>query len=205
MADKILRMENGEIKLVDDLLELMPEIDALRALKYNKQPGDLDGRKRTRYKQECTYVWFMYNKMSPYREYDEKDRKAESLLTAGLDPNYEFSPELILFIKKYEKCNTSRISKLIKGAEIGIDRLTEYFNTIDFTKETDTGAQKNKPIDFINTIAKLGVVADGLKALELRQKSDDNTFITTRGDHEPGWIMERDTNIYDGDTSTEDS
>ncbi len=207
MEDKILKLVDGEVHLVDDLLELIPELATLHSLKYNKQPGDTDGRKRVRVKKELIYTWFMYSKNSPYREYGEAEQKAESLETAKLPADYEFSTEYALFLKKYNKCNTSRILRLIKGAEIGIDKLTEYFTQIDFTTTSDNGTLKNKPTDFINTVSKLSHVSDGLRALEIRLKTENKEFISTRGDQEAGWIMERDNNAYnsDGDSTAEDS
>lgn len=205
--DRILRIEEGEVKLIDPVLELMPEIATLYSLKYNKQVGDLDGRKRFRVKKEFTYIWFMYNAQSPYREYDEAERKEESLRTAGLPLEYEFSTEFLLFQKKYLKCNKSRLLKLIEAAEVGIDKLREYFETINFTDTTATGALVNKPTDFIATVAKLDQLAEGLKSLENRQKTEKNQFISARGEQEAGYLMERDdfktTNNGDlGDTDT---
>lgn len=189
--DKILKIEDNEAKLLREELELIPEFKALLSLSYNKDKGDIDGRKRIRATKEFTFIWFMYSHYSPYREYDEKERRKEALGTASLPESYPIGTELLSAITKYKQLNETRILKLIRAAETAIDRLRGYFETIDFTKETQGGALVNKPTDVINAISNLDKVSDGLEKLANRSKSQQNQFVSARGDHEPGWLMEK--------------
>lgn len=205
--DKILKInENNEAELLREELELIPEFKPLLALNYNKQPGDVDGRKRVRATKEFTYIWFMHSNYSPYREYDDKERHEESLATALLPSTFTPSTELLLAIKKYKTLNESRILKLIRAAEAAIDKVKDYFNTIDFTKETSTGALVNKPTDVIRAIKELDGVSEGLEKLAARQRTEQNQFVSARGQQEVGWLMEQQkldgnrTNTDEGDS-----
>lgn len=190
--EKILTItETGEVKFAQEEGALIPVYIPLTTLKYNKQPGDSDGKKRLRLQQELIYVWFMYSTKSIYKEYSEKERREEALLTAGLPSNFQESPELKAFIAKYKELNESRILKLTMAAEKAIDKLREYFETMDFTLKTDTGALVNKPSEVIRAIVELDKVATGLEKLAQRQRNEVKEGSTNRGNQEDGWIMDK--------------
>jgi hypothetical protein len=203
--DRILKVENNEAKLAREELELIPEFKTLLSLAYNKDKGDIDGRKRFRAIKELTYIWFMYSNSSPYREYDEKERKIESLQTATLPPNYPISTDLLAAIEKYKKLTDTRVLKLIRAAEKAIDRLREYFETVNFTERNSAGTLVNKPSEVISAISQLDKVSEGLERLATRQKAEKNQFVDARGTQESGWLMEQDKlNGTRTNTTTED-
>jgi hypothetical protein len=189
--DKILGMRDNEAYLLREELELIPEFKALFALNYNKQAGDVDGRRRVRATKELTYIWFMYSHYSPFREYTEAERKAEALELAGLPSTHPTSVELDAAIKKYQRLNESRMIKLIRAAEKAMDNLRGYFETIDFSERNASGMLVNKPSEVIRAISELDAVAEGLEKLARRQKTEQNQFVSARGSQEVGFVMER--------------
>lgn len=190
--EKILIYNDGEVQLQREELELIPEFKELLSLAYNKQEGDRDGRKRLRAFKEFTYMWFTHSYNSPYREYDDKERRTEALATAQLPETYEFSTAYQLAEKKYLALTETRILKLIKAAEKAVDNLRAFLETVDFTLTTDNGNLKYKPSEVIRVISELDKVSEGLETLADRQKREKKEFSSTRGAQEAGWLMEQD-------------
>lgn len=190
--EKILIYKDGEVVLERDELRLIPEFAALLTLKYNKQSGDNEGRKQIRAFKEFTYIWFIHSYNSPYREYDEKERRVEALQTAGLSEVYEFSTEFRLAEKKYLSLIETRVLKLIKASEKAVDKIRAYLEDVDLTERSENNALVNKPSDIIKIINDLDSVADGLDKLANRQKKEKQEFASTRGAQEAGWLMEKD-------------
>lgn len=190
--ERILKIENGEAKLMREELSLIPEFATILSLKYNKQEGDVDGRKRFRATSEFTYLWYMYSHLSPYREYSESERHEEATVIAGLSIGFTPSDELKAAIVKYKTLNETRILKLIRAAEKAVDNLRAYFEAVDFTEKNANGVLVNKPADVIKAIVDLDKVATGLDKLAARQKTEVKEGSATRGGQEDGWIMEKE-------------
>jgi len=207
--ERILVNKDGKVELERAELELVPEFAGMLTLKYNKQPGDLEGKKRVRAFKEFTYMWFMNSYNSPYREYSKEERISESLLAADLPETYEFSTEYKLAEKKYLSLIETRTLKLIRAAEHAIDKIRSYLESVDFITTTDNGALKNKPTDVIKIIGELDSIADGLEKLANRSKKEKQEFASTRGAQEAGWLMEMEkfqiTPKKNGDTEAEDT
>jgi hypothetical protein len=203
--DKVFKVVDGEAKLIREELELIPEFATMLSLKYNKQEGDIDGRKRTRATREFTYLWFMYSNYSPYREYDDEERRQESLIVSSLPADFKEGEELKLAVLAYKKLNETRILKLIKAAERAIDNLRKYFETVDFTERNNAGTLVNKPSEIIKAISDLDDVAEGLNKLANRQKNENNEFISARGSKQAGWLMENEKLKADGANKNRDA
>ena len=58
-------------------------VQAIMELKYNKQPGDSQGRERKRGIAELTFVYFYTDYRSVYTEYPDDERKKASLVAAA--------------------------------------------------------------------------------------------------------------------------
>jgi hypothetical protein len=190
--EKIIMVEDGKVSFLRDELQIIPEFATLFTYKYNKQPGDLDGKKRVRATQELAYMWYMYSHNSPYKEYSEEERKVEALLIAELPPDFKPSKELSDAIARYRSLNETRMLKLIKSAEKAIDSLRNYFETVDFAEKNANGVMVNKPSEVIRAILDLDKVAVGLEKLAQRQLNELKEGAANRGGQEEGWIMEND-------------
>lgn len=190
---KILKIdEAGEIiGFEEEELSTLSVFKSILTLKYNQQPGDIDGRKRNRAKAEMKYVFLRYDPRSPYREYNEVDRENESRIEVGFPADWAPSVELKLFIQAYEKIvNSDRFMRLCKAAESAIDKLETHLKNIDFTEKNNSGGLVNNPKDVINIISSLPQVAAGLKALQEQAKYNLLSPSKSKGDQEMGWLME---------------
>ena len=93
--------EEGEVQFVTEECKLVPEIQELQSLKYNKGKGDIDGRKRFRSKQELKYLYLTYSPKSPYKDYSERERIEEAKKDCRFSEFWVESPELKLLIPKF--------------------------------------------------------------------------------------------------------
>lgn len=189
--EKVFKSENGTVTLLKEELSLIPEFKALLALSYNRQPGDLEGRKRQRAEKEFQYIWFMLSPRSPYREYNTKEREEEVFSLLGMKPK-DCSNELLAAMKKYEELNYTRVMRLITSAEGAVDKLRGYYDTLQFTEKTTSGSLVNRPTEVINSLSQLEKVATALTKLAYRQQHEDGRIVSSRGEQEIGWQMEEE-------------
>lgn len=185
---KLFILENYEAKINKDEVLLVPEFAALFELKYNKGKGDSDGRLRKRAHAELTYMYFMHSFTSELKEYSEEERHIESLHAAGLPDNYTLSDELKAACEKYVKLQETRSLKLLNSANIAIDRMRTYFETIDYTKTTANGSLVNDPNRVATTIGNLHKAIEAMDKLEKKVRLDLGEEAKNRGDQEEGRI-----------------
>lgn len=187
----VVNKETGEVEIGNDGAHLIAAYRTIDSLNYNKQPGDIDGRKRNRKKAELKYVWFMYHPATPYREYSESERDIEARLEAKLPDTWVPSTELQLFIAHYTKDTKSRVLKLLDAAEKAIDKVRHYLETVNLNERTAGGSAVNHPGDVLKLIADLPKTAQALQDLQTQAKSHlIAPAKKSRGDAEIGWIME---------------
>lgn len=188
---KILKISpDGEFEgFEDNEVTQMPEFKAMLSLNYNKQPGDIDGRKRSRAHKEFLYLFYRRDPRSAYREYEDKDREEESKLTAGLPSDWLPSPEFRAVEQKYLSCVTTRYMKLLNAAEKAVDKVRSFLDTVDLTERTTSGSFVVSPKQIIEVIENLPKVAAGLKQLQ-EQAAYNQVSTKSRGDKEIGWLAE---------------
>jgi hypothetical protein len=185
--------ENGEIQFVSEECKLVPEVQALLTLNYNKQPRDHDGRKKFRAKNELKYLYLAYSLKSPYRDYSEKERIEEAKLDCNLDGSWTPSPELIALIEKYKRGTPGKINRLLTTVTKFIDKFETHLNTVDLNERTATGGLIHSPKAIIDTLERLPRLAETLQELENQAKLGIISKVTSKGDHEVGWMAMQGT------------
>lgn len=179
--------DEGEIEFVSEEVKLVPEIQALKTLAYNKGPGDHDGRKKLRAKTELKYLYLVYSPKSPYKDYSEVDRVAEAKLDCKLPDSWEESTELKLLIPKFKKGNSSKVERLLATVTKFLDKFEIHLNTIDLTERTATGGLLYDPKKILETLNQLPKVAATVQELEQQVKYGLISTTKVQGDHELGW------------------
>lgn len=166
---------------------MIEEFKELFTIKYNAGfPGDADGRLRKRGSAESRFVYFYCDYKSEFAKFSDTDRIKESLLAAGLEPDYEISGKLDKAVAKYNSIKTSRNLRLLNSANTAVDKLEKYFQGIDFTKLDTSGNPIYSPKDVISNIANLGKVLEGLGKLEEAVRKEEGQEASTRGEAEKG-------------------
>ena len=158
---------------------LIREFAALWEPSRNKTKEDPKGSKRTRAFREFTYIWLMCDWASPYSDYTEQERHEEAMKDAKLTEKEWTDPTFRAACRKYRELqNSSRSLKLIKAAQDVVDKITDYFETIDLQeRDPVSGKPIFKTKDIMAELSNVSDVIDQLKALEVlykREQEQDN-------------------------------
>jgi len=179
---------DGEVEFVAEEIRLIPEIQALYTLNYNKGKNDADGRKRYRALAEVKYLYLAYSPKSPYRDYSEIERKKEAILDCAFGEHWVESPELQALIPKFLKGNQNKIVRLLGTVERFVEKFEAHLNKINLEERTDGGMMVHKPKDIMDTLERMPRLADTLIELERQAKTDSIRKVSSKGDHELGWM-----------------
>ena len=205
---KLFRLEDYEIKINKEEALLIPEFKALFELKYNKEKGDIDGRKRIRAFKELTYIYFMQDYKSEHANFSNEERHTQSLIDSDLPENYKISKELQAALDKYDllqqtlslKALSSVRNTLITSMGMGEtlellmqDKLKDIKEQLE---EESTFIDNVKDMsELLSLIEKSGKIASSLpkvistlEALEDKVKNENQTSTKVRGDQEDGWM-----------------
>ncbi len=182
--------DEGEIEFVSEEIKLVPELQTLLALKYNKGKGDQDGRKRYRALNELKYLYLVYSNKSPYKDYSDADRLQEAKLDCNFSQDWEESTELKLLIPKFLKGNQSKLARLLTTTEKVLDKLDGYFNSINLEEKNDKGDYVNDPKKVMDALKQLPGLAQTLQELEQQVKVGVVGNPRSKGDHTLGWMAD---------------
>lgn len=186
MSLTLFVIEDYEPRLSDEAL-LIQEFKDLYALSYNRRTGDNQGRQRTRAIEECRYIYHYCDYRSEFSEYADTERKEEALLAAGLANDYKISKEMQSCIDIFLRLQETRMLKTLETAEGALDKIRDYYNTIDFKEKDDKNALVHKPKEIMASIADLGSVNKKLNDLQKQVKAELKETASLRGDHEGGF------------------
>jgi hypothetical protein len=185
--NKYFIFENDEIKLNIPELLLVKEFERLMDNDFNKCEEDPTGENHLIAYRLFKYLYLIDDIESPYKECSEEERLEYALDDSKLTIQSLAHPIISEAIKKYFIITNTRLSKLLKAAEKSIDKLTLYFETVDFTKIDDiTGKPIFSAKDGVNNIGSLDKVVDGLKKLQSRVDEERKADVVIRGGMEKG-------------------
>lgn len=179
--------DEGEIEFVSEEVKLVPEMQALLSLAYNKGKGDFEGRKKLRAKTELKYLFLAYSPKSPYKDYSKTERIAEARLDCKFLPEWEESTELKLLIPKFEEGTKNKVGRLLKTVQNFIDKFETNLNTLDLNERNASGGLVYKATDIMATLERLPRLAETLQELETQAKAGIIVKTNVKGDHEAGW------------------
>ena len=134
---KVFLFDNANNKVIINEPEvlLIKEFAALWTNERNKTKEDPKGIYKSRAYRELTYIWLMIDWASPYSDYAEQDRHQACLQDANLSEDEWADPVFRAACRKYRDMqNESRALKLIKAAQGVVDKITDYFDTIDLSE-----------------------------------------------------------------------
>ena len=182
-ADNVAEVNEPEVLLVR-------EFAALWELERNKCKEDPTGKHRLRAFRELTYIHLMLSFKSPYSDYTEQERHQEALKDAKITEEEWSDPTFRAACRKYkELANSSRSLKLIKSAQGIVDKITDYFDTIDLTERDEvTGRPIWKTKDIMDEMKNVSKVVEELKTLEFMYKKEQEAESDVRGGAEIGFM-----------------
>lgn len=189
---KIFLFDNGLNKVVINEPEvlLIKEFSALWTDERNICKEDLTGHHKLRAYREFTYIWLMIDWASPYSDYSEQERHLECLNDASITEEEWSDPVFRAACRKYRAMqDSSRALKLIKSAQGIVDKITDYFESIDLTeRDTITGKPIFKTKDVMSEMQNVASVVEELKTLEQMYKKEMEVESDIRGDAVAGFM-----------------
>ena len=136
-------------------------------------------RDKKRADKEFTYIYLAIDWKSPYSNYSEQERHEAALQDASITEEEWNDPDFRAACRKYRELqNSSRSLKLIKAAEDVVDKITDYFETLDLQeRDPISGKPIFKTKDVMAELSNVSDVVEQLKALEVlykREQEQDN-------------------------------
>lgn len=127
---------------------------------------------KTMARKELAYVYHMASPMSSYAKLsaDEKENEVRRDYI-GMD-GWEPSELVKDAIKKYRRLNTTELMRLLDSASGVADKLSEYFDNIDFEELNTQGLPKYEASTIINSLAKLSSVVKSIRELREQVKRE---------------------------------
>ena len=178
----------NEIVINEPEVMLVKEFANLWEPSRNKTKKDPKGQKRTRAFRELTYIWLMCDWASPYADYSEQERHEECLKDAGLTEKEWADPTFREAVRKYRDLqNASRSLKLIKSTQQVVDKIIDYFDTIDLQeRDPVTSKPVYKVKDVMAEMNTIPQLVDDLKQLEILYKKEQEQENGLMGNVEVG-------------------
>lgn len=157
MATKLFDIVGGNV-IMNPTILWIPEFKELWDRDKTKHKG--------RAVKEISYIVFLYSFKSPYQAYSERDRKVKILLDYFGDTEWEPDELVNAAIKRYNELQETATTRLLNASLRLCDKVTEYFDSIDFNEKDKMG----KPIHSLNDVVKnmkdVGPVVKSLEQLK---------------------------------------
>lgn len=130
---------------------------------------------------ELCFVYFAADFNSPYITFPE-DEKIERIKQDFLVKN-KLKPDSLLLhsIEVYKQFQETHSMRLLNSARVAADKMSTYFNNINFDDEDDSGKLKYVAKDVASTLANVGKIVESLDKLEEKVKKEIKTTTKVRG------------------------
>ena len=179
----------NEVEVNTPDILLIKEFAALWEPSRNKCKADPTGKRRLRAYRELAYIYLMLNWKSPYSDYDEQERHQECLRDANITEEEWADETFRAACRKYKELqNSSRSLKLIKSAQGVVDKVADYFDTIDLFERKDDGTPIYKVKDVMVEMQNVSKIVEQLQTLEYMYKKEQEAESDVRGDAEIGFM-----------------
>lgn len=164
--------ENHNVRPNKEWLILIPEFAAL--YKRDKgSPGDVDGRKKLRFKKEVAFIYFSTAFTSPLRDWQPKEKLAEALNYSSIKED-DIDELIHAAGAKYEELQlkVSRSYRTYLAIKKGLDAFDSFYENIDFTERDKKGELVNSTAAYTKAVIDMDKVYDSLAKFEKRVEND---------------------------------
>jgi len=132
---------------------------------------------------EISYIVFMYDHKSPYRDFKEVDKLKMVRKDAGFTTKWKPDAAVTKAIEKYKLLQETASSRLLQAAKVGADKLTEYFET----------AESYDANNIVRNLKELGNVVKSIDTLSKQVEREQLEKNSARGDREIGYFERHGT------------
>lgn len=179
----------GKVELDDGDLLLIKEFRDLMDDERNKCEQDPTGHRHLRAFREFTYIWLAIDWNSLYKDYTIQERHDEALKDAELTEHEWEDPVFRAACRKYKELqNSSRAIKILHASQRAVDRITDYFNSVDpQERDEETGRPIWKVKDLQVEISNIPKLLEELQTMEQLVKKEMTQQSKTYGGIEEGF------------------
>lgn len=130
---------------------------------------------------ELAYIYFVADYDSPYANFPEAE-KTERVAIDFL-AKYKITPDTLVneAVNKYKEFQSTHSMRLLNSARATADKMSNYFDNIDFDEEDDSGRLKYVAKDVASTLSNIGKIVESLDKLEEKVKKEIKTETKIRG------------------------
>ena len=111
---------------------------------------------------ELSFIYFFVDHRSSYAAYDDEERQEVLMKDLGV----KITPKLTAGVDKYKDLSDTHATRLLKSARLSVNKLENYFKTIDLTALDENGKLVYQAKDLLSNLSKVGEVIEGLDRLE---------------------------------------
>jgi hypothetical protein len=156
--------------IVDTDIVLDPRVIAIPALKAVWDKDKSKGKERA--KKELTYVVFMADFHSPYR--DLPDANKEETIRKDIFKGEDWVPLSYVHeaVEKYTELQETRHSRMLKALRHTEEEITYYFKSISLKDTDDFGKPKHNINEIVKNMKEVGGVIKSISMLEKQVESE---------------------------------
>ena len=134
------------------------------------------------------FIYYMLDFSSPLRDWEATEKLTEAIRFSGLTDKEVKSKYVQDALKVYKELQekSCRALKTYRAAQLGMDKMDEYFTNMDFTQTDKQGKLLYTPNQYIDNISKTNKAYDELDKLAKRVEVELSRSTGIRGLSELG-------------------
>lgn len=171
--------------IVKNEVQLSPDVLAIPII---KEIWDRDkNRSKDKAKKEISYIVFISDYRSPYK--DVPNFEKESIIRRdifGKSSKWEPDEVITEAVDKYKQLQKTRTMHLLDSARVAVEKLSEYFETVNFIDTDDYGKPKHSAKELASNLGTVGNIVKSLINLE-KQVQSEIVEASARGGTEIGY------------------
>lgn len=171
--------------IVKNEVQLTPDVLAVPAI-YRLWERD-KGRNKPKAKKEITYVVFLCDFKSPYKDVSYRDK--EKIIRSDIfGSRSSWQPDELVkdAVERYKQLQKTRTMHLLDSARKAVEKLSEYFDTVNFIDTDDYGRPLHTAADVSRNLKEVGNIVKSLITLE-KQVQSEISELSVRGDSQVGY------------------
>lgn len=170
--------EDYKVKLSEEAFTLIP---------FKKIIDKDKTKNKSKAIKELSYVYFFTDYRSIFaNEVDEKKRTEEIRKHVGLPEDWVPDETVKEAIQFYRERQESISLKLLRHAYKAVEKISQYFDSVDLTEHDKSGKPKYNAKQLAETIEKVGPIYEALKKVQLQVEKDQQEAAQLRGGREKG-------------------
>jgi len=131
--------------------------------------------------QERSYIYFVNDFKSPYSIYPRKDRITKVIGEFIKTPDWQPDSAVRAAEAEYNELQNTYSMRFLESARGLADKLTAYFDEVDFHVTDEKGVPLYKATDAVRNLKEVGSIIESLDKVEQKVKKEVDTKSNIRG------------------------